>query len=336
MSFKEPQPVRHVPASSDSSQTLRPGDSLGAFVGYLRRPKSTSSGLIAQFFGENGEDADVITALHLTKFLNAHVKVTVWMMKDRNGRVMKKDGGYPKLTEFICSVRRPQPSSAGQVAQFFGENGANSDAINILNQSIYLDALVYVEMHQAYQGMSVSDIATDQPTEALEEHRGRMTPTEAQDFKKLQKNAQEAMRALVASGFFRQESVLACLGRPDDYEKWLSTQFCCHPGKEPCNEQPVSAWHVPGVKRYSSIPLCHKHQEDWEAGNVELPDSGAPMAFAQTQTIVYTQRWAQYALARHLNTPSDSIPTPSAVNTWVTEKKLTMFLPNSFKVFLSQ
>ena len=335
MSFKESQPARHVLAPQDNAESLRPGDSLGAFVGYLRRSKSSASGLVAQFFGENGPDADVISAMHLTRFLDLHVKVTVWMMKDRTGRVMKKDGQYQKLTEFIAAIRRPQPNNAGQVAQFFGENGPNSDAINVLNQSNYLDALVYVEMQKAVHGMTVGDITTQEPTDAMENNRGRMTPTEAQDFKRLQKVASEALKTLKMSGFFRQESVLAALGREDDYQKWVATQYCCHPGSEPCDQQPVSGWSVPGLKRYPLIPLCQNHQELWNAGEAVLPDGGAPLAFAQTQNIMSVQRWALYALGKALNTPEHAIPTPGAIHAWAVQKNLKSFLPNSFKVFLA-
>ena len=140
--------AQHVEAPNAESP-LRTGDALGSFVGYLRRPKSSAAGLTAQFFGENGDDADVIAALHLTRFLDQPTKVTVWMLKDRNGRSMKKNGEWPKLTEFVGTIRRPMPSQNGQVAQFFGENGPNSDAVSTLAQTSCLDALVFVEMHQA-------------------------------------------------------------------------------------------------------------------------------------------------------------------------------------------
>lgn len=335
MSYKPTRTFTHVPATESSEDILQVGDSLGSFVGYLRRPKSTSSGLIAQFFGENGEDADVISALHLTRFLDAHVKVTVWMMKDRMGRVMKTNGEYKKLTEFIGVIRRPQPSNMGQVAQFFGENGPNADAINILNQSVYLDALVYVEMHQAVLGMMVEDLVTDSPGQVLEEKSQRMTSTEQAEFKKVQKRAQEGMRMLEMSGFFRQDSVLAVLGRETDYDEWLSTQPCCHPGNQPCTNQPVVAWQVPGTKRYSKIPLCAEHAAQWDDNSVTLPDGSAPLAFAQSQQIYYVQRWARFALNKKLNIPQDRLPTPGAVFTWALDKKVQGFIPSSFKALVA-
>lgn len=340
--FRPPSPTNAVPPPHGSSTGpaagtttgLRVGDPMGSFVGYLRRPKSTAAGLIAQFFGENGDDADVISALHLTKFLDTPVKVTVWMLKDHDGRVMKVDGAYPKLTEFVGLIRRPTPSVTGQLAQFFGGNGANADAINVLNQSTYLDALVYVEMHQAETGMTAQDLETLAPEDDLNAQAHRMTPSEAQEFKRRQKKADEAMQQLIVSGFFRQESVLAALGRPTDYTEWLTHQFCCHPQNQPCDRQPVVAWMVPGSGKYRAIPVCTHHKETWDEGAVEIPDGSAPLAFAQSQSIVFQHRWARHALAHALKVPDGHLPTPGAVYAWAVSHQLHGFVPGTYKAFL--
>lgn len=334
MSYNAPSPERHIP-SAKPQDILQPGDPLGSFVGYLRRPKSLSAGLLAQFFGENGTDADVITALHLTKFLDTHVKVTVWMMKDRYGKIMKKNGEYQKLTEFIATVKRPQPSNHGQTALFFGENGSNADAINILNQSNFLDALVYVEMHQAVPGMSVHDVPNATPQQDIEQHAHRMTPTEAGEFKKLQKRSEQALQVLTLSGFFRQDTVLSVLGRETEYDAWLESQVCCHPGNKPCDKHPVHAWKIPGGRRYTSLPLCFEHKEMWETGVVEMNDGSTMETFSRTQSITYLQRWATQALSKTLRVPQGSIPTPNAIMTWATQHKLASFIPNTFKTFLA-
>lgn len=326
---------KQVPNPQNSTDTLQVGDSLGSFVGYLRRPKSTSAGLVAQFFGENGEDADVISALHLTRFLDAHVKVSVWMIKNRVGKLMRtQDGGYQKVTEFIATIRRPQPSNLGQVAHFFGENGPNADAINVLNHSEYLDALVYVEMHQAVAGMAANDLFTDSPDDALTEKSKRMTSSEMQEFKKVQKRAQEGIRMLEMHGFFRNEAVLAVLGREQDYIDWLTTQPCCHPGEHACQNQQVTAWRIPGTRRNAFVPLCLDHVEMWESGNVTTPDGSNALAFVQTQNIYYLQRWARYALNKNMNIQQDNLPTPASLYTWAVDKKLHGHIPSSFKALM--
>ena len=334
MAYLAPEPQRFVP-KTENNDILRPGDPLGAFVGYLRRAKASSAGLTAQFFGENGEDADVISALHLTRFLDAHVKVSVWMMKDRQGKIMKKNGEYQKLTEFIAQVRRPQPSNMGQVAMFFGQNGPNADAINILNQSEYLDALVYVEMHQALIGMTVKDVPTNTPDADIDEHAGRLTPTEAAELKKLQKKSENAMRELVLGGFFRQEPVLTVLGRETDFQAWIESQPCCHPGEKPCDNHPVVAFKVPHAKRYGYLPLCMHHKEMWENGSVDMVDGSSLPSYMQSQSITYLLRWGQHSLAKQLKVPSGYLPTPGAIHMWAIDNKVAHFISNTFKAYLS-
>lgn len=325
--------IKYVPNLKEEETSLKVGDSLGAFAGYLRRPKSSATGLTAQIFGENGDDADVIAALHLSRFLDAHVKITIWMMKNRVGKITKVNGEYIKLTEFVGKIRRPLPSNFGQTAQFFGENGPNADAINILNKSDYLDALVFVEMHQALPGMTSKDIDTGIP-DNLDEHSSKMTTTQKEEFKKMQKKAEEGIRMLETSGFFRNERVLSVLGKETDYKQWLSTQNCCHPGREACTNDHVFGWKVPDVKRNSFLPLCSKHMEEWENGVVELPDGGSSLSFAQTQSIFYLQRWAKYELHKKLNVPANSLPTPGVILTFCIDNNLQSLIPSSFKALI--
>ena len=334
MSYKKPNAEKSVP-QENATTPMKIGDPIGGFAGFLRRAKASAAGLTAQVFGENGDDSDMITTLHLTKHLDNWVKVTIWMVKDRYGKITKKDGEYIKLTEFIATVKRPQASNFGQVAQFFGENGINSDAINVLNKSEFLDALVYVEMHQAAAGMTTSDFAAQKPGEELSELGGRLTPTETADLKKLQKKSEEAWNLLKAQGFFRYDLVISHLGRADDFEKWMTSQTCCHPGDKPCDNSPVHAWRIPGEKKFACLPLCSEHEELWSQGSVQLIDGSSPATFIATQKITYLQRWSQYALRQYLGTPSNHTPTPQSVFAWALERKIDGLLPNTFKMFLT-
>lgn len=323
----------HVPAPHEDSG-LRPGDPLGSFVGYLRRPKSSAAGLTAQFFGENGNDADVIAALHLTRFLDQPAKVTVWMIKDRNGQSMKKNGEWPKLAEFVGLIRRPLPSQNGQVAQFFGENGPNADAVSTLNQTSCLDSLVFVEMHQAQVGMTVGDLPTTIPQGDLEENSSRMTSSEAAAYKVLSKRSEEAITLLRQHGFFRQESVLAALGRNEVFLQWLSSQPCCFPGAQPCDRSPIIAWQPAGARRWQGLPVCSHHAEQLEAGTATLPDGSQVSGWITSQSVSMTQRWAQHALAQALKVPAGRLPTPGAIFAWATERGLQGSVPAAFLKFM--
>ena len=192
-----PQIILQSAGETDALGQHDLGESIGSFFGFLRRARANKHGLVAQVFGENGPDADFITVLHLTRYLDAPVKVSVWMVKDRNGKLFDGEGQrQPLLTEFIGRVRRPLASDMGQVAQFFGENGPNADAVNKLNESRYQDALVLVELQKATPGMAASDIATSAPNERLEEGKGRLTSEEETQLKRQQKRADQAMTAL--------------------------------------------------------------------------------------------------------------------------------------------
>jgi len=335
MSYKT-NVVKDVEAVTSASDVLRAGDPIGSFTGYMRRAKSYSAGLTAQIFGENGADADVITTLHLTRFLDANVKVTVWMIKDSNGKLMGKDGVYPKITEFVGVIKRPLASNSGQVAQFFGANGPNADAINVMNQSVYQDALVFVEMHHAEQGQTVLDIPTENPDESINVSAKRMTNREIEEAKKNQKKAHEGIEILKLSGFFRNDSVLSVLGSVNDYSHWLASQCCCHPGDKPCDDVPVSSWAVPGGKRYSGIPLCAKHQEEWDSGNTEIMGgSVSPLSFASSQVVSFNQRWAIDALRIKTGVAEGRIPSPGTIFAWAADKKLNNIIPSSFRALMS-
>lgn len=317
------------------------GDTIGSFLGFLRRAKPSKHGLTAQVFGENGRDADFISALHLTRYLDACVKVSVWMVKDRHGKLFNDNGQQPLLTQFIGRVRRPQSSDMGQAAQFFGENGPNSDAINKLNESRYLDALVLVEIQKASPGMTAADIATQAPDEELEAGKARLTGEEATRLKQHQKKAEQAQSLLRQSGFFRNDYVLQAMGKKEDYQHWLGAQACCHPqpGQGQCNQGPVHPVEVLGARcqPYNYVPMCEEHRQAWMSETP--PDVVGPQgaqAFLLSQVTVFTQRWAQDALRHHLKVPLGYSPSPSLIYGWAADHQLRGSLPPGFTEFLDR
>jgi len=63
---------------------------IGGFQGYVRRPRPLQSGMVAQFFAENGGQADAVTAMSLSKHLDTSVLVVVRLIQDADGRDMAK------------------------------------------------------------------------------------------------------------------------------------------------------------------------------------------------------------------------------------------------------
>lgn len=310
------------------------GEPLGSFVGYLRRPKSSSSGLTALFFGENGEDADVIAALHLTKFLDQAVKVTVWMMKDKDGRLMKKNDKWPKLSEFVGLIKRPIPSPNGQVAQFFSENGANADAASLLNQTSYLDALVYVEMHVAKNGMTALDVLTEVPIEEIEDSSSRMTSSEVKQYNAELKNNEEALKVLRQSGFFRQSAVLNALGTPLDFKDWLSSQPCSL-SSEACDCNAGVSIIYNNIAKFSGVPLCNNHLNDFDNGVIQIPGGKQVSSWVKSQCNLIQGRWVNYRLYKKLGVKNGEHPTPGAIYSWAVENGLKSLVPTGFLRFLN-
>ncbi|HET8550925.1 MAG TPA: hypothetical protein VFM97_00430 [Gammaproteobacteria bacterium] len=56
------------------------------FDAYIRRPEPSLTGMVAVFFGENGEAADMITALGLSRYLERRAHVRVRLVQDADGR----------------------------------------------------------------------------------------------------------------------------------------------------------------------------------------------------------------------------------------------------------
>lgn len=325
-----PQNVPSERSADQPLEDLAPGDTVGSFTGFLRRPKSSAQGLTAQVFGENGTDADVIAALHLTRFQDAKVKVNVWMLKNAQGKIMSKDGKPPLLAEFIGSIRRPAASTFGQTALFFGENGPNADAINTMNLTNVLDALVYVEIVKAGDGQTVADLAAKELSEEAKAQTARHTPAEARQLRAQQKTATEGWRLLKISGFFRKEALWSVLGREEAYKNWLEAQDCGHPGTSPCPNEPVVAYRVPTLGRYGFLSLCQEHADQWERGGGTGHGAQAPVAFLGSRQLSQVQQWAEEALRQALGTPAGFDPMPSAVYAWLMERSLHKEVPNTF------
>ena len=335
-----PQPTpTHIPQAHMPDLGARtPGETLGTFTAMLRRPKATRQGLIAQFYGETGPDADIIAAFHLAHFLDTVVHLRIWVIKASSGKEMKDaQGNYLELPSFTATIKRPSSTNDGLVAQFFAANGEHSDRANELNKSAYLDSLVLVQVIAGDENEQFVPRAGDvAPLEDLAEAAKRMTPTEERLLKKQQKRAQEAWRQLLQSGFFRKHEVWTQLGGETAYCTWLRREACCHPGDQPCPNLPSEPFRVANPDlAMPYVPLCGPHTQAWEAGLVQLPSGTKPMSFLITEHERHIVRWAQLSLRDALATPAGYDPSPARVYTWIVDHKLRLFMPNGFEAFLN-
>lgn len=311
------------------------GDVIGSFGGLVNRAKIKREGLIAQIFGENGHDADVITALHLTRYQGIPVKVSIWGVKDKNGALMKEFGKPPKITEFIARIERPNPKKEGQMALFFGENGENADAINILNQTLYLDALVYVEIQLADPESTIRDIETADPTEDLKKESEKMTPAEIKQMRQMQKMYKEAESILNKDGFYRNERVMVQIGKDEEYLEWVLKQPCCHPmgpGKK-CEHTDIVAFAISDKGKYQYIPFCTEHVKQWEEGSADVV---SPREYMRSRKYAHNSRWTYETLKKILEVPEDSEIPPRKVADWAMSKGIFNVLPQIYTYYVTK
>lgn len=306
------------------------GESLGVFIGNVRRAKYSNYGLTTQIFGENGENADYITALHLTKFLNVFVKISIWGIKTSEGASMKNSNGkYPKITSFIAKIKRPKPSDSGQTALFFSENGENADNANILNESKYVDALVSVQIQLADDNMTIHDIETDVSLEDLEYASKQLTGKEKIKNEKEKKNNLEAEDLLLKTGFFLIENVYKTIGNESNYKSWILEQNCCF-NNDQCNHSEITPYQVLKGKSYQYLPVCKKHMEI-----IAKPQEGKELYLQMLELLkAYKTNWVITKIKTDLNINlKDPIPANKMKN-YLIDKGLVRYLPTEYNFYL--
>lgn len=309
---------------------------IGAFSGYNRRPVPDRSGMTAQIYGENGEDADMIASLSLTKYLDADVYVKVHLIKDSHGQIMKSQGAFPLVAAFRGQVQRSKGLRDGMLANLFAPNGADADQVNVMGLTKYMDALVFVEIlrpeaapatpSEPARAGSDEDI-TPELTHDLEEAAQHLTPFERKALAKKTKGFEEANRLLKISGFLRQPGVWSQLGNELDYQAWSDAIPCCAAGDSPCPHK-ASAFKIPSEthQRYSMIPLCSEHALQAETGI--LPGG---LSFMRLRRDVLIQEWAWDKLKEKAGTSKGiDAPDPSKVFSWAVDNGVSQHIPANY------
>lgn len=306
------------------------GQKLAEFVAYLYKPKPRKGGFVAQFFGENGPHADTIVGLHLTRFQDIYVKVSVWVLKDKNGAVQIRNSSQPAVTEFIAKLERPSPSKDGQTALFFGKDGEDADAINVLNRSEFLDSFVFVKVQFAAEMSTIDDIETEVPKGIMEKTH-LMTKEEKVEFEKKQKFYKDCSFILRNSGFFRNKEVMKNLIEVNDMLKYIVSKPCCCKGigKEcETGDKSIIPYPYGGTSEYSYIPLCKTHHNMIE-NNMEIGIQGLTNDF-NSWSDHYRNQISESKLKQVLKlNPDEEIP-PARLKIWAIKNNLYNLLPNKY------
>lgn len=314
---------------SKISNQFQVGEIVADFIAALYRPKPRKGGFLAQFFGENGPYADTIVGLHLTRFQDVYVKVSVWVLKDKNGAVQLRNSDQPPVTEFIAKIERPSPSKEGQTALFFGKDGEDADAINVLSRSEFLDSLVYIRVQLADELCNIDDIETVSPTD-LADKVNIMTKEEKKEFERKQKFYKDCNFILKNQGFFRNGKVMEKLLTSEEMISYVKDKPCCCKsiGKA-CSTNDNNIIPYPfGHNNFSYIPLCKTHYEKINKGE-ELGIPGIENDLASYAEF-YCNELTVSKLKKELKLNKDEEIPPSRLRMWAVKNDLYSLLPNKY------
>lgn len=310
------------------------GEVLGGFVGFLQHSKPAKgldgkSGMMANIFGENGEDSDTITALNLTKFQNISVKITIWSIKDKNGKLLKyvedNEEKFPKIVQFIGKIHRPTSSVSGLTAKFFGEDGGNADAINELNKTEYNNSLVFVQVQLAEENALLSEIETEEPD--LSKEVFKLTPKELKALEKQQQVYEQADNVLRMNGFYRNFKVVSKLGTIEEYKKFLLDKKCIVDG---CSSKPTFFENPLNKTNYNFVPVCEHHIKEIEEGVSTITDVNS---FFNQMNNYYLNEFSKYKLREMQGITEDFHLDPKAVYNWAVANNLTNLIPAHYHNF---
>lgn len=306
-------------------------EQMGAFSGYIRRPTPSASGMTAQVFGENGDDADTILALSLTKYQDAEVLVNIYLIKDSVGRIMKENGKYPLISSFIGFVRRSMPKKDGMIAQFFAPNGEHSDSVSVLCKSEYLDCLVFVDVRGKMATENTSSIETENINQIDLNYVNKITKTEREEFQKREKQYRKMNEILEISEFLNKIEVVSSVGTADQYKEWLNkTQTCAHIQEKACLNH-SNFIQIDGlVKPYNYLPVCEEHLSNLkDAEHIEKN-----ILFYEMKHRLLIKQWVWYEFKKQFSYDGKSEPEPNKIIEWAAAKKIAKYLPPKYTAII--
>ncbi len=306
-------------------------EQMGAFSGYIRRPTPTASGMTAQIFGENGEDADTILALSLSKYQDIEVFVNIYLVKDSVGKIMKEGDQYPIISSFIGYVRRSMPKKDGMIAQFFAPNGPHADSISVLSRSDFQDCLVFVDV-RGKKAIDMQEKITEENIKEINLHYAdRITKNEKSEFLKKEKAFRKMNEILELSDFLNRIEVMTSIGNVEDFKSWIEqTQTCAHAQEKPCLNH-SSYVEVPGfLKPFNFLPVCDEHIEKLsDTKHIEEHN-----LYCEMKHRLVLKHWVWTRFKEKFSYDGKSEPDPSRIIEWAAGKGIHKYLPSKYQAVL--
>lgn len=302
-------------------------EQLGAFSGYIRRPMPSVTGMMAQIFGENGDDADTILALSLSKYQDAQIFVNMYLVKDADGQIMKKDDGYPLICSFLGFVRRSKPSKEGMIAQFFAPNGENSDEVAKLSKSEYQDALVFVDVRGSLAIKDKDQIQQQNIQEISKNYLNKLTKPEKEEINRKEK-AYKKLNELLELDFLSRIEVLRSLGTPEDFKNWiLLKQSCAHAQEKSCSNDSGVVKLDGLLQPFNYLPACDEHTNEMMTPQ-HFNDNAL---YYEMRHRLLLKQWAIEELRKKFAEGGYSEPNPARVIEWSAGKGIAKYLPTKYQ-----
>lgn len=315
-------------AYNGKTQPVETEEQMGAFSGYIRRPTPSASGMTAQIFGENGDDADTILALSLSKYQDAEVLVNIYLVKDSVGRIMKENNKYPLICSFMGFVRRSTPKKDGMIAQFFAPNGVNSDNVSTLSKSDYQDCLVFVDVRGKKAVANTEKIEIENIQQIDQFYSTKITKNEKDEFMKKEKQFKKMNELLDLSDFLNKIEVISSIGNVEDYKLWLeNTQTCAHLQEKACMNRSHYVQVQGLLKPFNYLPVCEEHIEN--LSNQEHIEKN--MLFYEMKQRLLLKQWVWSRFKQQFSYDNNSEPDPNKIIEWAATKNLTKYLPQKYK-----
>lgn len=308
-------------------------EQLGVFTGYLRRPSTTQTGMTAQFFGPNGQEADMIATLALSKFQDLEVFVSIYLIKDANGQLMKDNGKYPVISSFLCYIRRPTSSKhnsdAGMVANFYAPNGHGADAMTKLCFSDLVDSLVFVDIRGSL-ALKDKEIIDEENIEFIDDNYSNVITTHEMKLIKKNEKKFKKMNEIILNGEFltRQDVVSALSRSPESFKEWLTANHACiAPTERPCLNDSNTVEIDFVFKPHNYLPCCDQHKKLFS----DLDHLEQYKRFYELKHRLLLREWAWSVMKERFSLDGTSEPDPARIIAWADSKKLINYLPEKYK-----
>lgn len=318
---------------------------LTGFSAYVRKPIGVNDGgNKAQFYAESGDNANIVCQFSTNYYWGQTVNVNVYLIKNRDGVLMKENDEFPLIASFIGRIEHPlhKNSDGGQTAVFYAEQGEDGDIVSKFMEDQYVDALVYIELRGMLAIHQPDIFEENSQKEILENHMFNLSEGERKEYDK-NKMKYESLNIQFQEFALSNPKVLKIIEQMVEKGEYMSfadymknvflsertvsigvDNHCFH--SERCYN-PVSVDNVyyfnPNDK-YSIVCLCEEHK-----GNLALPSDNLLTRF-QAKSLLNKKRWMWNYFVKEFSYSGKHHPDSRLLYHWLMNNDLLDLVSKSF------